>query len=144
MRLTEEQMFLKAATVASRVHAKQLRKDGTPYIAHAIRVAIRVNTKHEKIVALLHDTVEDTDLTLDDLREIGFTEEIIESVDAMTRRPYESYAEFINRCKLDPIARVVKLADIDDNMEDQTALDPDEAGFLAKRYTKARATLESA
>jgi len=141
MRLTEGQMLLKAATVASRVHAKQQRKDGTPYIAHAIRVAIRCNTKPQKIVALLHDTVEDTDLTFDDLREIGFTEDIIEAVDSVTRRPYESYVEFIHRAKLNELGRVVKLADIDDNLEDQTALDPDEASFLKKRYLKAMEVL---
>jgi (p)ppGpp synthase/HD superfamily hydrolase len=141
MRLTEDQMFLKAATVASRVHAKQLRKDGTPYIAHAIRVAIRCETKLQKIVGLLHDTVEDTDLTLDDLREIGFTEEVIEAVDSVTRRPYESYAEFIQRAKLNELGCVVKLADIEDNLEDQTALDPDEAAFLRKRYVRAMEVL---
>lgn len=137
MKLSTDQMLLKAATVAARVHAKQLRKDGTPYIAHAIRVAIRCQSKDEKTVALLHDTVEDTDLTLDDLREIGFAEDIIEAVDALSRRPYESYVEFIERCKLNKLARAVKVADIEDNLEDQSALDQEEAAFLKKRYTNA-------
>jgi (p)ppGpp synthase/HD superfamily hydrolase len=137
MTLTLDQQFKKAATVAARVHAKQLRKDGTPYIAHVMRVTIGCEGQVEKVVALLHDTVEDTDLTLDDLREIGFSEEVISGVDSMTRRPYESYAEFILRVKLNPVATKVKLADIEDNLDDQTALDPDEAEFLSTRYTKA-------
>lgn len=139
--LTTDQMLLKAATVAARVHAKQLRKDGTPYIAHPIRVAIRCESKDAKIVALLHDTVEDTDLTLDDLHDLGFTSEIIAAVDAVTKRPYESYAEFILRCKQNELGTRVKLADIEDNLEDQSALDSDEASFLKQRYTKAKKVL---
>lgn len=136
-KLTTDQMLRLAATVAARVHAKQLRKDGTPYIAHPVRVAIRCETKEQKIVALLHDTVEDTDLTFDDLRALSFTEEIIAAVDSVTKRPYESYMEFVQRSKENEIGRVVKIADIDDNLEDQTALEADEAKFLTERYTKA-------
>lgn len=143
MRLDTDQMLLKAATVASRVHSTQTRKDGTPYIAHPIRVAIRCDSKQSKIVALLHDTVEDTDLTFDDLRELGFTEEIIEAVDSVTKRPGESYPDFILRAKINVYGRQVKLMDIADNLEDQSALDPDEAAFLKKRYTKAKKVLES-
>lgn len=143
MKLTVDQMLLKAATVAARVHAKQLRKDGTPYIAHVMRVTLGVQDKTAKVVALLHDTVEDTDLTLENLREIGFTEEVIQGVDAMTRRPYETYAEFIQRVKLNPLAVQVKLSDIEDNLSDQSALDEDEAEMLRKRYTKAKAVLQS-
>lgn len=137
-------MLLQAATVAARAHSRMVRKDGTPYIAHPIRVAIRCATVEEKIVALLHDVVEDTDMTLNDLRELGFSEEIIAAVDSVTKRPGEKYVDFILRAKLNKIGRKVKLADIADNLEDQSALDPDEAEFLKNRYEKARVELESA
>ena len=142
--MTISEQLLLAVTVATRAHKGQVRKDGTDYISHPVRVAVRCDTKEQKIVALLHDVVEDTDMTLDELRELGFDRHIIEAVDAMTKRPGEVYLdEFIPRCKADPIARVVKLADIDDNMEDQSALDPEEAKFLSNRYTKAREILNA-
>lgn len=142
-KLTTDQMLLLAARVAARAHATHVRKDGTPYIAHPVRVAIRCGTALQKIVALLHDVVEDTDVTYDDLRELGFTEEVIAALDSVTKRPGEKYADFILRSKANAIGRVVKLADIADNIEDQSALDPDEAKFLRDRYTKAQKVLET-
>jgi len=143
MKLTPEEMIDKAATFAARVHAHQTRKDGTPYYAHCVRVAIRVPDKLTGAIALLHDTVEDTDTTLDDLRDLGFTNEVVDAVDALSRRPGEKYMDFIYRCKQNHLARTVKLADIADNLADQSALDPDEADFLRNRYTKAIEILES-
>ena len=64
----------------------------------------RVNTEAERIAALLHDVVEDTDWTLDRLREAGYSEEIITAVDCLTRRGGETYEAFVLRCKADPIA----------------------------------------
>lgn len=141
MKLTTDQMLLLAARVAARAHAGHVRKDGTPYIAHPIRVAIRCDSKQAKIVALLHDVVEDTDVSFDDLRELGFTQEIIEAIDSVTKRPGEKYADFILRSKANVHGRQVKLMDIEDNLEDQSALDPDEAKFLRNRYEKAREVL---
>jgi (p)ppGpp synthase/HD superfamily hydrolase len=141
MRLSEEQMIDRAATLAARAHENQVRKDGTPYIAHPVRVAIRVEGKLLGTIALLHDTVEDTAYTLDDLRDAGFTEEVIAAVDALTRRPGESYKDFIMRCSRNELAVSVKLADIEDNLSDQSALDPEEAEFLTKRYTAAKEVL---
>ena len=141
MKLTPEEMIDKAATFAARVHAHQIRKDGTPYYAHCVRVAIRVSDKLTGTIALLHDTVEDTDVTLDDLREAGFSNEVVDAVDALSRRPGETYMDFIHRCKQNHLAREVKLADIADNLADQSALDPDEATFLKERYERARVIL---
>lgn len=143
MKLSPEQMIDKATTFAARVHAHQTRKDGTPYFAHCVRVAIRVPDKLTGTIAILHDTVEDTDTTLDDLRELGFTNEVVDAVDALSRRPGETYRDFIYRCKANPLARTVKLADIADNLADQSALDPEEAEFLRERYTKAIEILET-
>lgn len=167
MTLTLDQQLLLAPQVAARAHQHQKRKDGTPYIAHPFRVSLRSSGPYErepdlagditarqvwlfqqmarfKIVALLHDVVEDTDVTLDELRELGFDEVILTAIDAVTKRPGEKYADFILRIKAaGPLAIAVKLADIDDNMEDQSALDPDEAEFLSKRYNKAREVLNA-
>lgn len=142
MKLTPEQMIDRAATFGARVHAHQTRKDGTPYFAHCVRVAIRVPDKITGTIALLHDTVEDTDTTLDDLRDLGFSNEVVEAVDCLSRRPGETYANFIERAAVNEHARIVKIADIQDNLQDQSALDPDEAEFLKKRYTKALKRLE--
>lgn len=135
--------LLLATTVAARAHAGQKRKDGTPYIAHPVKVAIRLETKVQKTVALLHDVVEDTDVTFAQLRELGFDEEVIAAVDSVTKRPGEKYADFILRAKQNPIGREVKLADIEDNLHDQSALDPDEASFLRERYNKAKDVLNA-
>lgn len=141
MKLTVTQQLLLATTVAARAHQNQKRKDGTPYIAHPVRVAIRCSSSVQKTVALLHDVVEDTNVTLDQLRELGFDELVISAVDSVTKRPGEKYQDFILRCKSNETGRIVKLADISDNLEDQSALDPDEAKFLRERYTKAQEVL---
>lgn len=137
MTLTLQEQLLKAATVAARAHAHQKRKDGTPYISHPIRVAIRCESTLEKTAALLHDVVEDTDVTLEDLRELGFEQTVLDVVDKLTKRPGEKYVDFIERISNEPHAVRVKIADIEDNLEDQSALDPEEASFLRKRYYKA-------
>lgn len=126
-----------ALGVAVEAHDGQMRKDGQPYITHPIRVMSAVETTDEKIVAILHDVVEDTDINLLNLRLLGFSAEVIAAVDALTRRKGETYMEFIDRCNVNPIAKVVKIADIDDNMSDMEALKPEEAKFLRERYIRA-------
>ncbi len=141
--MTTEQMLLKAVGVATRAHKGQVRKDGTDYISHPVRVAVRCETKLQKVVALLHDVVEDTDVTYDDLIEIGFTREVVNAVESVTKRPGEKYADFILRASVNELGRAVKLADIEDNLADQSALEPDEAVFLRARYEKAQEVLRS-
>jgi (p)ppGpp synthase/HD superfamily hydrolase len=152
MALSLDKQLLLAPQVAARAHRTQKRKDGTPYIAHPIRVALRVAPKigdfleamnmEALIVAYLHDVVEDTDVTFDDLRELGFSESVLAALDGVTKRTGEKYMDFIRRCKVSgPVAVAVKLADIEDNLEDQSALDPDEAAFLKNRYERAKVTL---
>jgi (p)ppGpp synthase/HD superfamily hydrolase len=148
MALSLDKQLLLAPQVAARAHRTQKRKDGTPYIAHPVRVALRVAAMHPaqaayfQIVAFLHDVVEDTDVTLEELRELGFDEIVIAAVDAVTKRPGEKYTDFILRIKsAGYIAVDVKLADIEDNLEDQSALDPEEAVFLKNRYQKAKGVL---
>jgi (p)ppGpp synthase/HD superfamily hydrolase len=131
-----------ALMIASKAHALQRDKGGKPYIGHPIRVANRCLTVDEKVAALLHDVVEDGHLSLDQLREMGATEAQIRAIDALTRRAGETYREFIERVRLDPIGRVVKLADIADNTDpERVAQLPEHERGIVRRYEKARARL---
>ncbi len=113
-------MVEKARAVATRAHAGQKRWNGDPYITHPTRVAGSFyglsEVEDERVVALLHDVVEDTEITLDQLREFGFTEKQVEAIDSVTKRDKESYLDFVLRAKANSIGRRVKIADIKDNM----------------------------
>jgi hypothetical protein len=105
----------KAIELAARHHAGQKDKEGQPYILHPIRVMQRVEGEQAKIVAVLHDTLEDTGLTEADLRREGFGADVIAAVLAVTHRPGEPYADYVVRCKALEPARWVKVADLEDN-----------------------------
>jgi hypothetical protein len=112
----------KAIELAVRYHAGQKDKEGLPYITHPLRVMQRVQGEAAQIVAVLHDTVEDTELTEADLRSAGFSEAIIGDVKAVTHARGESYADYVVRiAKLD-VPRRVKLADLEDNARLDRAL----------------------
>lgn len=115
-------MFEKALHIARKAHEGQTDKAGKPYILHPIRVAQRCNTDTERIVALLHDVIEDSEITPNNLYSAGFSKTIVDAVLSVTRREYESYFKFIERCSLNPIGRIVKIHDLEDNM-DITRLD---------------------
>lgn len=120
-------LIRKALNIAIKAHKGAVDKGGVEYIYHPITVALKCTTDDEKIVALLHDVVEDTPMTFDDLREAGFPEYIIEALDAITRRkPQEQTGdgrwEYIKRCKANPIARVVKIADLEHNSDLRPAI----------------------
>jgi hypothetical protein len=102
--------------IAVRAHRGQLDKARQPYILHPLRVMARLESEEERIVAILHDVIEDSDVTPTELRDAGFSEPIIKAIDALTRRNGESYEEFIERLKPNTLARQVKLADLRDNM----------------------------
>lgn len=106
-----------AIALAVQAHRGQKDRAGAPYILHPLRMMFRVETDAEKIVAVLHDVVEDTDLTLDALRAEGFPEDVVAAVDHLTRRESESYEEFVRRAAAHPVARRVKIADLEDNMD---------------------------
>jgi (p)ppGpp synthase/HD superfamily hydrolase len=105
----------KALEIAARAHAGQVDKEGLPYILHPLRVMAAVEGLETKIVAVLHDVIEDTPVTADDLRREGFAEPIVASVLLVTHRKDEPYADYVIRCKGDDAARRVKLADLEDN-----------------------------
>jgi (p)ppGpp synthase/HD superfamily hydrolase len=110
-----------AIAIAAQAHAGAKDKAGEPYILHPLRVMLKTQDPTEQIVAVLHDVVEDSSWTRAALRERGFTEEILDAVDCLTRRPEESYEEFVRRASQNPIARRVKVFDLEDNL-DQTRM----------------------
>src|SRR5690349_12469488 len=86
-----------AIRIAVEAHRGQKDRAGAPYILHPLRMMLRVQTDAERMAAVLHDVVEDTDWTLDALREHGFPDEVVTAVDHLTRREGESYEEFVTR-----------------------------------------------
>ena len=107
----------KAISLATEAHKGQTDKNGDPYILHPLRVMARVQSETEKIVAVLHDIVEDTDYTIENLRENGYSKQVLEAIECLTKRDGEDYDEYLNRCKSNPIARKVKIADLEDNID---------------------------
>lgn len=108
----------KAILIAIEAHAGQLdTNNGRPYIEHPFRVMNAGQTLSEKIVGILHDVVEDTHWTMDDLAGEGFSENVLAAIDALTRRDDESYDEYLERVKPIPLAVRVKLNDLTDNMD---------------------------
>jgi hypothetical protein len=105
----------KALQIAAKAHEGQQDKDGQPYILHPLRVMHAVEGMDAQIIAILHDVVEDTSVTLDDLRAAGFSETILAGVRCVTHGKEESYADYVVRCKTNPLGRQVKLADLEDN-----------------------------
>ena len=106
-----------AITLAVEAHRGQTDKCGQPYILHPLRVMFACTTELERIVAVLHDVVEDTGRTFDDLRAMGFGEDVLAALDCVTKRPGEGYDAFVERASANPVARAVKLADLQDNMD---------------------------
>ncbi len=106
----------KAIQIAAQAHAGQKDKSGAPYILHPLRMMMRMESEATMIAAVLHDVVEDSDWTLEQLRGEGFSEEVLQVVDCLTSRGGESYDEFIARVETSAIARQVKIADLEDNM----------------------------
>ena len=106
----------KAEIIARKAHAGQVDKAGEEYFNHPKRVADNFYEDDKVIVALLHDVIEDTDITLDYLKKEGFSDAVLAALDAITKREGESYDQFIQRVKDNPIALKVKMADLRDNM----------------------------
>ncbi len=106
-----------ALAIAIQAHAGQVDKADRPYILHPLRLMFQMETEDEMITAVLHDVVEDSDMTLDELRQAGFSEEVVTAVAAVSRQDDETYEEFIRRLRPNALATKVKLADLTDNMD---------------------------
>lgn len=135
-----------ASHLARRMHEGQVDKAGNPYYLHvfAVRDALASHGTAAQIAGVLHDIVEDTATTLDELRMAGVSEEVVRAVDAVTRRSGETYMDLIRRAAADPLGRLVKLADNRHNSDEvRLALLPEEkAARLRERYRRAREVLE--
>jgi (p)ppGpp synthase/HD superfamily hydrolase len=106
-----------AIALAVEAHRNQRDKAGQTYVLHPLRVMIRLETETARMVAVLHDVVEDSPYTLARLRELGYPEEVLSALDCLTKREGETYVAFIERIRPHPLARQVKLADLEDNMD---------------------------
>lgn len=107
----------KAMEICYRAHAGQLDKGGMPYVFHPIHVAEQMEDEYSTCAALLHDAVEDGGIELSELYEADFPEEIVRTVDILTRREDEPYMEYIERLKENSLAVKVKLADLNHNSD---------------------------
>lgn len=107
----------RAIAIAAQAHQEQRDKAGAPYILHPLRMMAQLHSEAERIVAVLHDLIEDTDWTPDQLRAEGFSDEVLAAIDCLTKRDDESYEAFIARASHNALARQVKLADLEDNMD---------------------------
>ncbi|MCH7730587.1 GTP pyrophosphokinase [Patescibacteria group bacterium] len=107
----------KAMDISTRAHFEQVDKVGKDYVPHPIRVSEMGKNENERIVGLLHDVVEDSDVTLENLWNEGFSVEVIAAIDSLTKRVGEAYHEYIIRVKENELARTVKLYDIEDSLD---------------------------
>ena len=124
--LTPENLLNKAIEIAELAHEGQVDKGGKPYIGHPLRVMNALETFEEKIIAVLHDAVEDSDLTLEDLKVAGFSNTVILAIDAITKREGEQLNDYLKRVMGNEIALRVKIADMTDNMDISRISNPTE------------------
>ena len=124
---------------AATCHEGQIDKMGQPYIMHPMRVMLMLLTFVERTVAILHDVVEDCDVTLEQLAEMGYPGVILEAVDSVTKREGEAYHEFIRRSAKNPTGMKVKKADLLDNISPirRYNLAPDHRARLHIKYSQA-------
>lgn len=125
-----------AIALAAHAHAGQEKRGREPFVLHVLRVILRVDDPEARMVAALHDVVEKTEWTLEDLADEGFPAAVVRGVDAMTRREGESWNAYLARAVADPLGRQVKRADVQDNLEHSAAED-------TERVTRYREALKA-
>lgn len=139
------EMTKRALALCFEAHKDQKDKSGLPYVFHPFHLAEQMEDEDTTIVALLHDVIEDTEYTIEDLQKAGFTQNVISAIALMTHDPQMPYMEYVRAIKSNPIARAVKLADLRHN-SDMTRLDiitqRDEE--RAQKYLDAIVVLEEA
>lgn len=133
----------RAIEIAARAHAGQVDKAGAAYIFHPLRLMLAVQLPYERMAAVLHDVVEDTTVTLADLVNEGFPSEVIDAIDSLTKREGEGRLDAAERAAGNPIARVVKLADVTDNMDLTRIAEPTEKDYQRlEEYRQVKRRLE--
>ena len=135
----------RAIAIAEQQHAGQVDKAGRPYIEHPLRVMKAMSNDAERVVAILHDVIEDTSLTLNELAAEGFPDYILGALDSVTRRAGETYEAFVARAAANAIGRRVKYADLQDNA-DLSRIEAPSATDHARtaKYHRAMAQLNAA
>ncbi|RKT53134.1 HD domain-containing protein [Saccharothrix australiensis] len=134
-----------AVRIARAAHDGQVDKSGRPYVEHPLRVMGRVSGEHARMAAVLHDVVEDTAVTADDLRAAGCPAHVVGTVVALTHRPGEPQEDYLRRVAADPVAVEVKRADIADNTSPprMALLDPPSRARLRAKYARALDLLDA-
>jgi len=128
----------RALEITVDAHKSQKQKDGTPYALHPIRLSLLLATEEQKIVALLHDVVEDTGWTFEDLEREGFSDTIITALRLLIHNDGSPYNDYIERLASNPLAKAVKLADLTDNMDFKRIPEPIEKDFARlEKYHRA-------
>lgn len=135
----------RAIQIAVSAHQGQLDKAGRPYVLHPLRMLFQMRTERERITAVLHDVVEDSDRTLEQLRQEGFAEEILAALDCLTQRESEEYTDYIERVRANPLATAVKIADLHDNLDASRLSElQDRDVARLRKYLRTLALLETA
>lgn len=114
--LKKTDLLEKAISIALVAHAGQTDKAGTPYILHCLSVMLRGKTEDKQIAGVLHDIVEDTDVTIDSLKKLGFPENITSAVKCLTKTKGMDYSKYVAGVKMNKLASKVKLYDLEDNL----------------------------
>ena len=117
MNTTEQSIVDLALSIARKAHEGQLDKAGVDYIEHPIYVASRVDTEEEKAVALLHDVIEDSPVSAEELLQAGLPETVVTAVQVLTKKKEQDYQTYLETVKKNPLARVVQLADLKHNSD---------------------------
>lgn len=127
-----------AMKIAYRAHHGQVDKGGIPYVFHPYHLAEQMQDEHTACVALLHDVVEDTQVTLDELAQV-FPQEVIDAVRVLTHPKDEPYLDYVRRVKNNPLAKAVKLADLRHNSDESRMPDASEEklAYFREKYRQA-------
>ncbi|MFZ5767226.1 MAG: GTP pyrophosphokinase [Bacillota bacterium] len=139
-----EALLESAIVLAVGAHRGQKDRAGAPYILHPLRVMLSSREPLEMIAGVLHDVVEDSGIALEQLRTAGYPADVIEALDALTRRPGENYGDYLARVKANPLALREKLADLRDNLDESRIPEPSENDRrLWQKYRWALQELQS-
>ena len=134
----------KAMLIAYSAHRDHVDKGGMPYIFHPLHLAEQMDTEYSVITALLHDVIEDSDISLEDLKAEGFPEPILEALSLLTHEKQVPYLEYVQRLKGNELARKIKLADLTHNSDvSRLSVQDDSSRQRFEKYQRAIALLES-
>ncbi len=145
MTAPQTDLIERALAIALTAHRGQVDKANAPYILHPLRLMVQMDTEDEQLTALLHDVVEDSDMTLEGLRSEGIPESVLAALALLTHQEGESYEVYVSKIKDNPLARKVKLADLADNMRLERIPDPTAKDLeRLEKYRRAQAVLNEA